>query len=589
MPQLAQTLTSWVEQSAKRVLPQAMMEVKTMRATFPVSMGASPEPLHPTRVKLNHQALQTQAPCTSSISEFSFPLGRPKVLPSLRLDAWCHSSSTTPRDGDRNSMGDSRHSMQIGAASVDSRITQSKSGAAKGSLLRVSVSECSLKTSGELSVTLGSVSGGHCLKGINLDMKPAGDELKVTAQLGATAKKSSCICFDYLARGNLQPDTSSAGHLSKDSESWCVASKSSAMDALKNTMERMVFCVDNASAFQERLEVLFSSGILRPFIQDLVDWLQQAFEKTLSYKIERSASDPEVSPTRWANKNQRRIAIDRRLEMTWAYTQKVVRSLLRELLISLHSSFAEDDKCLTYGVGSSQTSQWPSAKICTEVVEVFTEGLVRQVTALQPKNNPTCLSPSALRASLQSHSGLGSGSTCISSGPPHIIGLRFEGNDYQSLVTILVVKLLLDIHQPIDEEYFVSIPTLSRILSNRVLYEFCGMSGLSKNEAYPPTLTIKKIYHNVYRKLLVEFGTTGELQQALFAQRVSFSKSLVSLLSEELLKQCRKEKAAHLAISNETVMTTASLRKMASGRDRETKVSFFKGRHSSKKVLLSAV
>lgn len=585
MPQLAQTLTSWVEQSAKQFLPQAIMEVKAMRTTPSASTGASPETLHPT----NRQALQTQAPGACSSSAFKLPPGRPKVLPGLRLDAWCHSSGTTPSDGDRNSMGGSRHSTQIGAASVDCTITRSKSGAAQGSQLKVCVSEHSSTTSGELSVTLGSVSGGHCLKGITLGTKPRGDELKVAAQPGAVAKKSSYICSDYLACGHLQPDTSSVGHLSVDSESWCVSSMSSAMNVLKNAMERMVLCVDNASASQERLEVLFSSGLLRPFIQDLVDRLQViSFEKAASHKIEKSACYPEVSLTRWSNKNPKRIAVDKRLEMTRAYIQRIVRSLLRELLISLHSPFADDDKRLTLGVCSSQNSQWPSAKLCTEVVEIFTEGLVRQVTALQPKNDTTFLSPSASTASLQSHSSLGSGSTCISSKPPHILGLRFEGEDYQSLVTILVVKLLLDIHQQKDEESFVSIPTLSRILSNRVLYEFCGMSGLSKNEAYPPTLTMTKIYRNVYRKLLVEFGTTGELQKALFAQRVSFSKSLVCLLSEELLKQYRREKAANVAISNKT-MITAITAKMVSEKDRETKfTTFFKGRRSSKKVSLSA-
>ncbi|XP_048124142.1 uncharacterized protein LOC125310600 isoform X2 [Alosa alosa] len=568
---LAWTLSSWVKQSARQVLPQAMMEVKTIWATLPVSMGASLESSCPDRVRMNLQALQAQAPGVSTFASKCLP-EQPEVL---NQEECCHSSRAALTDGDRNSMGDSCCSMPIGATPLVSPTRLCRLNVAGEFLWNADVSEHLLKTRGELSNGLCSVSVGH-----SSGITPGGytgHKLQEVRQLGAPAKMSSYTSSGGLVCGSLQFDISSIG-----------SNMSSAMDALKSTMERMVLCVDNARASQERLETLFASGLLRPFIQDLVDQLREviSFGKTSAPShIERSTSDPAVSLSRWANKSQRRLTTDRSVEITWVYIQKVVRTLLRELLITLHMPRAENEKSTC----SSRTYQRPSEKVCTEVVEVFTEALLRQVMTLLPNRQTTCLSPSPSKAPLQSHSSLASDITHISLvPPPHTSGLNFQGDDYRCLVTILVVKLLLNIHQTEEYDRFVSIPKLSQMLANRVLFEFCAMSGLSKSEPYPPTLPIQKVYRDVYRKLLAEFGTKGELQRAVFSQRVSFSKSLVNLLCEELLMQCRKEKVASLSNPNKKVMNAANLPKTTLQKDQDRKIStkvssFFKERRSSKK------
>ncbi|XP_062374313.1 uncharacterized protein LOC134062349 [Sardina pilchardus] len=584
---LAWTLSSWVKRSAWQVLPQAMMEVKTICATLPVSMGTSLESSSPARLRLNHQALQAQAPDVSSSASKCLP-DQPEVF---NKDECCHSSSAALTDGHRKSMGDSCCSLPICATPLDSPTKLCRLNIAV--LSNADVSEHLLTTSGELSNALCSVSFGHSSEGINLGMTPRshiGHKSQEVCYPGATAKMSSCTYTGGLVSGSLQPDISSTECLSVDNGSWCVSNMPSAVDALKNTMERMVLCVDNTRASQERLETLFTSGLLQPFIQDLVDQLREviSFGKTSAPShIERSTSDPAISLSGWANKSQKGLATDRTLEITRVYIQKVVRTLLRELLIALHAPWAENEK----GACSSRTYQRPSEKVCAEVVKVFTEALVRQVMTLLPNRQATCLHPSPSKASLQSHSRLASDITQICHVPsPCTSSLNFQGEDYRCLVTILVVKLLLNIHQTEEYDHIVSIPNVSQMLANRVLFEFCAMSGLSRSEPYPPTLAIQKVYRDVYRKLLAEFGTKGELQRALFAQRVSFSKSLVNLLCEELLKHCRKEKVENLSNSNKRVMSAANPPKTTLEKDRKiaTKVSsFFKERRSSKKFFRS--
>lgn len=542
MSELAWTLSSWVKQSAKLVLPQAMVEAKRMRAAFPVCMGASPEFSGSTRVRMN-QVQETQAPGTST-SASKCPSERHGVVPRLYQDK--NSSRAALTDEDRNSMGDSWCPTPIGVTPLDSQTGKCRSGA----------------------------SGGF---------PPSVNKSKVVLQLGASA--NTYTHAGGLTCESLQTDIASVGLHSVDSGSTSASSTSPAMDALKGTMERMVLCVDNAKAAQERLETLASSGLLRPFIHDLVDQLQEVIscrKTSAPFHIEISASDPVISLTTGENRGQR--AMDRCLEITLAYTQKVVRSLLRELLIALPQPWAQNEK----GACFSKTSLRPSAKVCADVVEVFTAVLARHVMASLPERQADRLSPSPSTASLQSHSSLASGSiTSVSSGPPRAFSLNFEGGDYRCLVTILVVKLLLKVSQATEGDYLISIPVLSRMLTNRVLFEFCAVSGFSRSEAYPPKLVIPKVYRVVYRKLLVEFVTKEELKTALCAQRLSFSKCVVNLLCDELLKQCHYVRVANLSSSNRKVMHEASL--PHSGKNSERKIStkasfFFKGRHSSKKV-----
>ncbi|XP_031675586.1 uncharacterized protein LOC116370253 isoform X2 [Oncorhynchus kisutch] len=80
----------------------------------------------------------------------------------------------------------------------------------------------------------------------------------------------------------------------------------------------------------------------------------------------------------------------------------------------------------------------------------------------------------------------------------------------------------------------------SRVLTKRVLSEFCGTSGLEPTQAYPQNLKIKKIFKAVYKGLLQEFGSEKMLQVAMKSTDYAFDDALVKSLTRELLAKCNE-------------------------------------------------
>ncbi|KAK6292682.1 hypothetical protein J4Q44_G00372670 [Coregonus suidteri] len=124
-------------------------------------------------------------------------------------------------------------------------------------------------------------------------------------------------------------------------------------------------------------------------------------------------------------------------------------------------------------------------------------------------------------------------------------------NDYTSLVILLIVRLLSMI-SPITLLESSDIGETSRVLTKRILSEFCGTSGLEPTQAYPQNLKIKKIFKAVYKGLLQEFGSEKMLQVAMKSTDYAFDDALVKSLTRELLTKCNE------ASSSPTSMTQLS-------------------------------
>ncbi|XP_064883102.1 uncharacterized protein LOC135574824 [Oncorhynchus nerka] len=112
-------------------------------------------------------------------------------------------------------------------------------------------------------------------------------------------------------------------------------------------------------------------------------------------------------------------------------------------------------------------------------------------------------------------------------------------NDYTSLVLLLIVRLLSMI-TPITLLESSDIGETSRVLTKRILSEFCGTSGLEPTQAYPQNLKIKKIFKAVYKGLLQEFGSEKMLQVAMKSTDYAFDDALVKSLTRELLTKCNE-------------------------------------------------
>lgn len=389
---------------------------------------------------------------------------------------------------------------------------------------------------------------------------------------------------------------------SRISTTTCSCNISSAVEALRRTMERMVLCVDSAATVQETVRSLSTSGILQPLIQHLIDHL---IEEATScgeaptghpvFRAENSVSDPVLSMTQEEDWSLQGQVMERDQKLIRAFSQRFIRSLLKELLISLHDHWGENKRATCY-------SRTPSAKVCAEVRQVFTEVLMQDVTASLSKSKVYSFvspSPSPSTDSLLSSSSLASEVTTditpvkttqiVSSvvATPHTSSPTNPwGEDYQSLVSTLVWQLLFKISQ-----FTVPMEALAQTLTNRVLFEFCTMSGLYKTDAYPLSLMVQNIYRDIYAKLLVEFGTKDNLRRALVARQLSFSRSIVGLLCDELLWQCRQEKMVGVFALNQNRKEAVLVAKVDSNNSSPPKTppsakvsSFFKGRHSVKKV-----
>ncbi|XP_064817407.1 uncharacterized protein LOC135534254 [Oncorhynchus masou masou] len=112
-------------------------------------------------------------------------------------------------------------------------------------------------------------------------------------------------------------------------------------------------------------------------------------------------------------------------------------------------------------------------------------------------------------------------------------------NDYTSLVLLLIVRLLSMI-TPITLLESSDIGETSRVLTKRILSEFCGTSGPEQTQAYPQKLKIKKIFKAVYMGLFQEFGSEKMLQVAMKSTDYAFDDALVKSLTRELLTKCNE-------------------------------------------------
>ncbi|XP_029604389.1 uncharacterized protein LOC115190000 isoform X2 [Salmo trutta] len=135
-------------------------------------------------------------------------------------------------------------------------------------------------------------------------------------------------------------------------------------------------------------------------------------------------------------------------------------------------------------------------------------------------------------------------------------------NDYTSLVLLLIVRLLSMIPTPITLLESSDIGETSRVLTKRILSEFCGTSGLEPTQAYPQNLKIKKIFKAVYKGLLQEFGSEKMLQVAMKSTDYAFDDALVKSLTRELLTKCNEANSSppsmtqlpsHNALGNDEV------------------------------------
>ncbi|XP_031427144.1 uncharacterized protein LOC116221395 [Clupea harengus] len=126
----------------------------------------------------------------------------------------------------------------------------------------------------------------------------------------------------------------------------------------------------------------------------------------------------------------------------------------------------------------------------------------------------------------------------------HLRLLESNKNDYASLVTMLVIRLLKKVnslHQDIgthQDGLPDNVLDMSRDLIRKILSKLDTAFCITGNESYPQDVDFHQIYRNVYKELTREFGSENVLCSALESHNPSFESSLVEALTKEITKTC---------------------------------------------------
>ncbi|XP_036836259.1 uncharacterized protein LOC118936463 [Oncorhynchus mykiss] len=110
-------------------------------------------------------------------------------------------------------------------------------------------------------------------------------------------------------------------------------------------------------------------------------------------------------------------------------------------------------------------------------------------------------------------------------------------------VTILVIRLLSEIRpSALDgpSQQAADLTETSQQLIRQVLSEFCAASRLSRTQAYSQNLNIQRVFRDVHKNLMEEFGSHNTQEAAMSSQDPAFDRVLVKSLTQQLV-QGRKE------------------------------------------------
>ncbi|XP_042559019.1 uncharacterized protein LOC116218469 [Clupea harengus] len=137
----------------------------------------------------------------------------------------------------------------------------------------------------------------------------------------------------------------------------------------------------------------------------------------------------------------------------------------------------------------------------------------------------------------------------------HLRMLESDKNDYASLVSMLVIRLLKKVnslHQDIgtnQDGLPDNVLDMSRDLIQKILSELDTTFDITDDESYPQDLNCHQIYRSVYKELTRKYGSEDVLRSALESHDPSFESSLVEMLTKELTKTCSQTSipaSAHL-------------------------------------------
>ncbi|XP_076155134.1 uncharacterized protein LOC143138579 [Alosa pseudoharengus] len=134
--------------------------------------------------------------------------------------------------------------------------------------------------------------------------------------------------------------------------------------------------------------------------------------------------------------------------------------------------------------------------------------------------------------------------------PPHLPLSESNKNDYASLVSMLVIRLLKKVDSlcPSIGTRQDGVPDkvldISRELIQKILCELETCFGITSDERHPQQVNFHLMYRNVYKDLTREFGSEDVLCSALESQDPSFESFLVDKLTGEIIKTCSQTNLA---------------------------------------------
>ncbi|KAL2084545.1 hypothetical protein ACEWY4_020063 [Coilia grayii] len=284
-------------------------------------------------------------------------------------------------------------------------------------------------------------------------------------------------------------------------------------------MERMILNLGDDAVIRRKIEQLLSSGALRPLTDMLVDRLQHII----------SQYDP-VKPTEIPNTSVSGPMFPEQKYM-FAIVKRSLRPFLRQLMADVLSQLTEDSQegTFTSVISCSQTA---IKGINLNLLITTMAQEVMNTLSCRPRDSPA--SPTVSRPGDQEY--VKNCKVMVCKEREYTTSLISEGNDYFSLVSTVLMQLLTRI-EPTTMD-LADFTAFHSGLTDRILTEFYSASGLSKNEAHYPAVSIQRICDNIYNELLEAFRTKAMIHGLLVYRQPVLSTVLTQSLVRELLQVC---------------------------------------------------
>ncbi|KAG5270835.1 hypothetical protein AALO_G00172830 [Alosa alosa] len=299
---------------------------------------------------------------------------------------------------------------------------------------------------------------------------------------------------------------------------------------------RVVLSQDDAATVRIRMEHLLSTGALRPLTDMLVEHLRHLiseYDSSLTSEVPGTSVSASTIP-QWRETDHIYAIVER-------FLKPFLGQLLEDVLAYLNKADVEGSERGSPSAASRSyidITEDALSLLATMMVQEIMDDLFSRPDKESGQRSPHGrFTPMTGGASDQE-----AVEDCKATGCTEAKGkttVSFEGNDYFSLISNVLVQLMRKI-EPTTEDS-ADFTTFHCALTEKILSELCSASGLLRNELHPQSVNIQKICKKMHKDLLKTFVSKDMVHKLLVYRLPVFSSILTKCLVKELLRLSQGE------------------------------------------------